>query len=238
MLNIMRKHARSWWIKALLITVALSFIVGFGILTTFREDDRDRYVAKVDDMIITPDDFSSAFLRELEALREKYGEDLTDEEIKGLDLKKTVLNNQIDTILELKYARKLNVPVSDEEIAELIALTPYFQENGDFSYELYTQVLRYNGLNEAQYESLVRDELIIEKMRNIIRDSVKVSDREVLSVIEFQGLDVGNLDDLTPDDREYYTRTALAIKKFEAYGKFLNRLYSQADIDINTSYLE
>ena len=238
MLNIMRKHARSWWIKTLLIAVALSFIVGFGILTTFREEDRDRYVAKVDDTIITPDDFSTAFYRELEEFREKYGEDLTDEEIKELDLKRTVLNNQIDTILELKYARKLNIPVSDETIAELIVLTPYFQESGEFNYELYTQVLRYNGLTEAQYESLVRDELTIEKMRNVVRDSVKVSDREVLSVIEFQGLEIESLDELTPDDMEFYTRTALAVKKFEAYGKFLNRLYSQADIDINTSYLE
>jgi peptidyl-prolyl cis-trans isomerase D len=238
MLNIMRKHARSWWIKTLLIAVALSFIVGFGILTTFREEDRDRYVAKVDDTIITPDDFSTAFYRELEEFREKYGEDLTDEEIKELDLKRTVLNNQIDTILELKYARKLNIPVSDETIAELIVLTPYFQESGEFNYELYTQVLRYNGLTEAQYESLVRDELTIEKMRNVVRDSVKVSDREVLSIIEFQGLEIESLDELTPDDMEFYTRTALAVKKFEAYGKFLNRLYSQADIDINTSYLE
>lgn len=238
MLNIMRKHARSWWIKALLIAVALSFIVGFGILTTFREEDRDRYVAKVDDTIITPDDFSTAFYRELEEFREKYGEDLTDEEIKELDLKRTVLNNQIDTILELKYARKINIPVSDEAIAELIVLTPYFQESGEFNYELYTQVLRYNGLTEAQYESLVRDELTIEKMRNVVRDSVKVSDREVLSMIEFQGLEIESLDELTPEDMEFYTRTALAVKKFEAYGKFLNRLYSQADIDINTSYLE
>ena len=238
MLNIMRKHAGSWWIKVLLITVALSFIVGFGILTTFREDDRDRYVAKVDTTIITPDDFSDAFLRELEVLREKYGEELTDEQIKNLDLKRTVLNNQIDTILELKYARKLNIPVNNEEIAELIAMTPFFQENGEFSYDLYTQVLRYNGLSEAQYESLVREDLTIEKMRNLVRDSVKVSDREVLSVAQSQGLSVESLDELTPDDREYYTRMALAIKKFEAYGKFLNRLYSKADIDINTSYLE
>jgi peptidyl-prolyl cis-trans isomerase D len=238
MLNIMRRHASSWWIKVLLIAVALSFIVGFGILTTFREDDRDRYVAKVDDTIITPDDFSNAFLRELEILREKYGEELTDEQIENLDLKWTVLNSQIDTILELKYARKLNIPVSNEEIAELIAMTPYFQENGEFSYDLYTQVLRYNGLSEAQYESLVREDLTIEKMRNVIRDSVKVSDREVLSVVQSQGLSIESLDELTPDDREYYTRTALAIKKFQAYGKFLNRLYSKADIDINTSYLE
>lgn len=238
MLNIMRKYARSWWIKTLLIAVALSFIVGFGILTTFREEDKDRYVVRVDETIITPDEFSSAFLRELEELREKYGEDLTDEKIEGLDLKRTILNNQIDTILELNYARKINIPVSNEEIAALITLAPYFQENGEFSYELYSQVLTYNGFTEAQYESLVRDELTIEKVRNVVRDSVKVSDREVLSMIEFQGLEIENLDELTPDDREYYTRMALAVKKFEAYGKFLNRLYSQADIDINTSYLE
>ena len=238
MLNILRRQAGSWWIKVLLIAVALSFIIGFGILGSVQDKDTSWYVAKIDDTIITVDDFTTLYYREMEALREKYGDDLTEDDIAALDLKRTILETEIERMLILREAQRLQLPVSDSEVADVIADTVYFQEDGEFSYELYSEILRYNGLTELQFEGMIREDLISRKLKDVVYDSVKITDEEAVLLLEPLGVNYTTFEEADPDTREFLLSQALGIKKYRAYDEYLDDLMAKSEIIINEEYLE
>jgi peptidyl-prolyl cis-trans isomerase D len=238
MLNILRRQAGAWWIKALLIVVALSFIVGFGILGSVRDPDTDWYVAKIDDTIITIDDFTTLYFQEMEALKEKYGDELTEEDVAALGLKRTILETEIERIIILREAHKMNLPVSDSEISEVIANITYFQDGGEFSYDLYSEILRYNGLSELQFEEMIREDLISQKLKDVVYDSVKITDEEAILLLAPLGVDTTTFEEADPDTREFLLSQALGIKKYQAYDKYLDDLMAKSEIIINERYLE
>jgi len=238
MLNVLRRQAGAWWIKVLLIAVALSFIIGFGILGSVRDPDTSWYVAKIDDTIITEADFRVLVNNELEALRDKYGDDLTQEDIAALDLKRTILESEIERLLILREAHRLDLPVSDDEVAEVIAGITYFQEGGEFSYQLYLEILSAIGLNEMQFEDMIREDLITQKLKDLVYDSVKITDEEAVLLLAPLGVDMTVFDEADPDTKEFLLSQALGIKKFQTYDQYLDDLAAKSEIIINEQYLE
>jgi len=236
LLDIMRKYARSWWIKTLLIAVALSFMIGFGILNRYMNDEIT-YAAKINDTIISIPEFENALFDELDLYRQYYGGELTEEQIKALDIKGQLLNAMIDKILELEYAQKLNIIVSVDEVQGLIAQNPNFMENGTFSNDLYGEVLSYNGLNKTQYEASIREGLTLSRLQDYVKDSAKVTDDELLAAAQAEGIAIVSLDELTPDDLEYYRANLLAVKKYEEYDRFMQKLRNDATIVKNIDIL-
>jgi len=238
MLNILRRQAGAWWIKVLLIAVALSFIIGFGILGSVQDQDTSWYVAKIDDTIITVDDFTTLYYREMEALREKYGDELTEEDVAALDLKRTILETEIERLLILREAHRMEIPVSDSEVADIISTTIYFQENGEFNYELYSEILRYNGLTELQFEEMIREDLMSQKLKDVVYDSIKITDEEAVLLLAPLGIDTTTFDEADPDTREFLMSQALGIKKFQAYDQYLDDLLAKSEVIINEDYLD
>ncbi|MBN1881182.1 MAG: SurA N-terminal domain-containing protein [Deltaproteobacteria bacterium] len=238
MLNILRRQAGAWWIKVLLIAVALSFIIGFGILGSVQDKDTSWYVAKIDDTIITVDDFTMLYSQEIETLKEKYGDDLTEEDIAALDLKRTILETEIERLLILKEARRLELPVSDSEVSDIIANSVIFQDGGEFNYELYSDILRYNGLNELQFEEMIREDLMSQKLKDVVYDSVKITNEEAVLLLGPLGVDMTIFDEADPDTREFLLSQALGIKKYQAYDTYLDDLIAKSEIIINEEYLE
>ena len=89
MLSYLRRNAGSWMIKVILIGIALSFIIGFGILPTIREDQIDnRVMAQVGDKIITRNQVNRAHENMVRYYRELYKDQLSDEMLKKLRLLK------------------------------------------------------------------------------------------------------------------------------------------------------
>ena len=239
MLDIMRKSASSWWLKALLLAVALSFIVGFGILTSFRNKDQSRYAARVGNTIITHAEFQEAFENQLRAIKEKYGEDLEEEDIKKLGIRKSILDDQIDRILETREAKKLNIPVTDEEVRDVIKSLPYFSKDGEFDYETYTQILKYNKLTEAGFEAIIRNDIMLQKFSGIIKDSAKASEEDVMVIAKkYNGMTFEQYNELSPEEKELLKANALMIKRIEAYNDFIKELRAKADIEYNSDYLD
>lgn len=235
-LDIMRKHARSWWIKAILIAVALSFVIGFGILNRVSDEDPARYVVKVGDNLVTPDEFNDLMMSMQRDYFEKYGTEMSDDDI--INAQDTIISDRIDQILETKEARRLGLVVTDAEVAEYIAGDSMFQRDGEFDYETYKDFLEnYLGYSEAAYESMVKQGLLTQKLRDVVTDSVKVTDDNIIEMVKSQGREIASTDELNPDEREYYASLALAVKKFSAYREFLDELKAAETIKINQDYL-
>ncbi len=177
MLNLMRKHAGSWMIKFILGAVILAFIpFGYGIY----QDRRDAEVATVNGEPIRFEAFNRQYNNLLDQVRNNFGGSVNEETIKGLRLKEQALNQLIDQKLMLTEAAKLNFSVSEEELVDSIGRIEAFQTAGVFDPKRYEYVLSRIRLTQDSFEDEQKSALLIDKLRNFVISSVKVSDAEAL----------------------------------------------------------
>jgi peptidyl-prolyl cis-trans isomerase D len=185
MLRILREHASSWMLKAILILVAVTFI-SWGGYSFFRER-KVTYVAKVDDVTIESREFGDAFQNAVKQYRDALGSSFSEKMIEELGLKEKILYGLIDKILILREAKRLGLSVPDDELREAIESIPAFQFNGQFDRRTYERFLRLNRMTPEEFEQSQRENLLISKVVNLIKTNEgKVSDEEVLDIYLFE----------------------------------------------------
>ena len=176
MLSLMRKHAGTWMIKVILGAIVVVFVFwGVGSYTS-RQAGR---VAKVNGTIITLDDYRASYNNLIEQVRQSFGNNLNEELIRMLQLRKRALDQLVDKVLMLQAAEKLKLTVSDEELAEFIRNIGAFQSAGVFDSGRYLNALNRSRLTPEAFEVQQREALIIDKLQTLITGSIKVPDLEV-----------------------------------------------------------
>jgi hypothetical protein len=76
-------------------------------------------------------------------------------------------------------AKDMGVTVSPAELRDDIVRRPDFQKNGQFDPDLYRRLLAANRLTPALFESMHATELLREKARMMVRDSVALTPAEI-----------------------------------------------------------
>ena len=189
MLGIMRKYKESIVIKIVFVVIVLSF-VGTIFLVWGTGDEGmgggTAYAAKVNGQKISIEDFQKSYYRLRSIYDQIYGQSMSPEMEKQLGIKKVALDNLIDTALIRKEAKKMGLSVSKDEVAAAVAAVPAFQTNGAFDFQQYQQVLRSNRMTPAEFEDAQREELLVKKAREKVRDQVKVTDEEALQAYKKQ----------------------------------------------------
>ena len=175
MLDLMRKHAGTWLIKVILGAVIIVF--AFWGIGSYKMQEGTR-VAVVNGSTITVDQYRETYNRILEQLRQRFGDNLNDEMLKLFNVKKQALDSVIDQALLLDEAKRLSFRVTDEELAAAIRSTPAFQLDGRFDQRRYARVLSANRMTPEAFEVVQRESMLIGKLRNVVRNSLKVSDVE------------------------------------------------------------
>ena len=117
MLSQMRKHAGSWMIKVLLFAIVVVF--SFWGVGSFR-NRQDTSLATVNDEEIGFDLYRQNYNNMLQQYRRAYGNQLSDDMLKALNLRRQALDQLIDRVLMLQEAQRLKISVSDEEVAASI----------------------------------------------------------------------------------------------------------------------
>jgi len=176
MLNLMRKNAGTWLIKILLGAIVLVFV--FWGVGSFR-DRGVGLVASVNGDPIMIEEYNETYNRLLEQIKQRYGNRLNDEMLKMLQVKKQAMDQLIEKKLLLTEANRLNFQVSDEELSSTIKAIPAFMDNGNFDNRRYRAVLAQNRLTPESFELKQREFILMDKIRSLVSDSVKVSDSEV-----------------------------------------------------------
>lgn len=129
------------------------------------------YVAKVGDEKITYSDFQKAYQPQKDQLANLHKEEPSVEETTAL--RQRVLDTMIDNSILKQTAEKLKVSVTDEEIVAILQREPYFaDETGKFSKAKYLKVLEANQLTPEVFEAAQRSDLLSQKIRSILMDSV------------------------------------------------------------------
>ena len=171
----MRKHAGSWMIKFILGAVILAFIpFGYGIY----QDRRDTEIASVNGEPIYYDNYNRLYNNLIVQMRQSFGDALNEEMIKSLRLRDQAMNQLIDEKLLLAEADKMDLDVSDKELAEAIGRIEAFQTAGVFDSRRYEYILDRNRLTRDVFEAEQKKALKIDKIRNFILSGTKVSDDE------------------------------------------------------------
>jgi len=175
MLSLMRKHAGTWMIKIILGAIVVVFVFwGVGSYTSRRSGR----VASVNGTIITIDDYRISYRNLVEQVRQSFGNNLNEELIEMLQIRKRALDELIDRSLMQQAAEKFKLTVSDEELAESIRNIGAFQTAGVFDNRRYINTLNSNKLVPETFEVQQRDALIIDKLQAFVSGNIKVADLE------------------------------------------------------------
>jgi peptidyl-prolyl cis-trans isomerase D len=175
MLSLMRKHAGTWMIKIILGAIVVVFVFwGVGSYTSRRSGR----VADVNGTIVTLDDYRHTYSNLVEQVRQSFGNNLSDELIQTLQLRKRALDQLVDRVLMLQAAEKLKIQVSDEELTQTIRNFSAFQTAGVFDNQRYLNTLSRTKLSPETFEEQQRELLIIDKLQTFITGNIKVSDIE------------------------------------------------------------
>jgi peptidyl-prolyl cis-trans isomerase D len=181
MLDLMRRKKR---LKAVLWLVIVS--LGLGMLLFFVPGQNigssgfGSSVASVDGDPIPVQDFVDTYRRFVDNFS-AGGRNKTDPEtLKALGVPRQALDALISVRVVGYAARRLGLDVTNEEIQRAIESNPNLQDRGVFvGVERYKQVLEANRIGLAQFEEGVRSTLLADKVRKVVTDSLRVSDREL-----------------------------------------------------------
>jgi peptidyl-prolyl cis-trans isomerase D len=208
MLRLMRKQAGSWLIKILLGAIVIVFI--FWGVGSFRSQRGGR-VALVNGDQITIDEYREAYNNLIEQLRRRFGNNLNEDMLKQLQVKREALNRLIDNKLLVQESKRLKFRVSEKELADAISNIKAFQSGGAFDSRLYRGVLDRLKMTPEAFEKAQKDAMLIDKLRTLITSSAKVSDQEALEWFDWINASV-NIDyvffspnhykDIHPSDEE------------------------------------
>ena len=208
MLRFLRQNASSWLIKIILGAIVLVFV--FWGVGSFRAQRKDR-VALVNGETITSKEYKAAYNSVIERLRQRVGNNLNDDMIKMFNVQNQALDMLIDKKLMLQEAAKLNLRVTNDELADTIKQIKAFQTDGNFDSLLYKNVLSQNRLTPEEFEVVQKESVLIEKVRSFIVSNVKISEQEATEWFKWENTSVnidfalfepGKYDDIDPTSDE------------------------------------
>jgi len=183
MLKFFRKHARGWFMLVFMAIIIFVFVLYFG---TDRGMQTANALAVVDGVVITESEYYNEYSKMTDMVRARYGAALTADMLKQMDLKKMAYDSLINRQIIIAKARDLKLQVSDDELRQMIMAMPAVQTDGKFDSSKYKQLLRYNKLTAEDFEAGQKVNLAAGKIETIIREGIKVSDREVLDLYALQ----------------------------------------------------
>lgn len=184
MLDLMRRHARSWLIKVALGGIIIVFIFWYG--WSGPADKSQTYAARVNGTVISYDQFYNVYESELEKIRLRFGGALPPELMQKVNLKKSVITGLVHQVLMLQEADRLGMFVTDEDLARDVKSNPQFQRDGVFDPNMYRMYLQSIKLTPATYEQTRKQELLQEQLIRLLTDSVKTDPEEIKRWWHFQ----------------------------------------------------
>jgi peptidyl-prolyl cis-trans isomerase D len=180
MLKTMRNsfHHLKWTLFIVIGVFILGFVFWSGSGTD--ENKAGQVVAEVGSERITAVQFDRQYRAQVERYRQMYQGNFSPELERALDLPRNVLDSMIERMLRLEAAKRLELHVSDDELAKKVVALPFFQDNGQFiGREKYEKMLRSNNIVPERFEEELREDMLLERYSGLVKASVVVPDAEL-----------------------------------------------------------
>jgi peptidyl-prolyl cis-trans isomerase D len=181
MLDIMRRKKR---LKAILWLVIIS--LGLGMVLLFIPGANvgtatfDTSAATVAGESVPMKEFLDAYRRVLQNYSAGGRNRVDPEILKALGLDRQALDALINIRVVGYAAKRLGLDVSAQEIRDAVENNPNLMENGQFiGVERYKALLAANNITVTQFEDNMRTALLSRKIRNVVSDSLAISENEM-----------------------------------------------------------
>ncbi len=180
MLNVIRKNIKSFYPLA----IGLAGVFVLLVFTDFRSLEGTRInpdAATVGNESITFAEFERSYRNAESRYREIYGDAFNADLADQLQLPVQALEALINDRLLIREAERMGLTVSDEELQEEILAVPGLTDGaGNFiGARQYQDLLRANRMTVDDFESDLRDALLIRKLQLALAEVAHVSDAEV-----------------------------------------------------------
>ena len=170
MLQAIRSRASGIVVQILFGLLIVTFAL-WGIGDIFRGRAADTSVATVGDEKIDANEVQAALRRQVDRMRQMTNSTLTEEQIKELDLVNTTMNEVVNQHLLDLEAKRLGLAVNDDAVRQAIVDNPAFHgASGQFDRNIYLQLLQANRMTDQQYESLLRSDMIRNRIVATVTD--------------------------------------------------------------------
>ena len=177
MLQTLREKTTGWVAVLILIVLAVPFAF-FGVENYFQQQV-PTYVAKVDTVEISQDQFRQRFEEYRNRMRQMLGERYDAREFDTPIVKRQVLESLIDEEVLRQAAEKHGLVVSPATLQKEIAAIDVFHVDGRFSPEQYRQVLSGANMNPRTFESRMARDLVTRALPMGVNASGIVTDAYV-----------------------------------------------------------
>lgn len=185
MITWMQKHR-----KYLIVTVWISSIafiaatmVGWG---AYNFSSSASNVAKVGDIEISINDFQRQYKDVYNRYNEQYqkvlNQPLDEEQAKKMGLENETLQILIDRALLENFAIDSGIRISNEDISLELQSFDIFRENGQFLRERYEEFLRQSRMRAADFENLIKKDLLIKKVIDSFPSIVTPLEQELFAL--------------------------------------------------------
>lgn len=163
MLDSLRSASRTWVAKLLLLLLVVSFGV-WGVSSSMMSTPSDSVVS-VGDQSVTASEFRLAYQRRISELSSQFGTQINSEQARALGVVNQVYAQLSAGAALDELANKMNLGLSEDRLANLIAEDPAFHgSGGQFDRQLFSSRLRNAGLAEDDY--------IIERSKVAVRTQI------------------------------------------------------------------
>jgi peptidyl-prolyl cis-trans isomerase D len=183
MLDRMRRHKGwlKWSLGIVVATFILLYVPSFLSPTGIGAAPGDM-LATVEGRVVTVGTWQRAYQQQVMALQSSYGSAINDQMLKQLGVAQQVLQQLVDEEAMTAEAERLDLTVTDGELAERLKRMPMLQRDGQFvGHALYQQFLQSQRppLSTAEFERLLRQQLQAEKLEQAVAGWIQVSQAEV-----------------------------------------------------------
>lgn len=174
------------WAVAVAFVASLFFVGATTLRRIVRGETAGATIVEIDGKKIGQNEFEPIFYREMKLRYQRFQRDserpLTEAAERDLRLAtaNAVLNQIVMKELVLREARRMGLRVSDEEIRILLENNPNFQSGGEFDRRKYeTFVAEQQGMTPGEFESWLRDAVLMDRVFEMVSAAARVSDAEV-----------------------------------------------------------
>ncbi len=149
MLDRLRTHVKGWLGMVIIAAISLSFVL-LG-LQSYATSSSESPLVKIGDQEIYQADLNEAFLKQVNQLKDQYGEQYSADMFNEDVLRQNALNRLIQEKLIQQEVNDEGFVISDQTVLSIIAALDVFQTDGVFDKARYLELIQSKGLTTSQF---------------------------------------------------------------------------------------
>ena len=179
MFDFVQKRKRS--VRVIMVIATLPFL--FWGIDSYRNPSGEDYVAVVSGEKIHRQEFDQALRTQQEIMRENMGDSFNVTMLDDPEIRYSVLEGLIQRRLLNREAARIGLAILDSQLRKEIKDISVFKQDGEFSMELYKELLRNQGMDVVMFESRVRQDMMRQQVVDAYTKNGFISDTVAKNII-------------------------------------------------------